>query len=135
MSALPPITSFISKTLATSLLAGTLIAGTLIASCVASDVDAAEQTISGRVASVTVYRDQARVIREIKIPASDQPQQIRVTGLPPQLIQRSSFTESDEGTNVRSLQVTLPDAKERGCGWRAKRGVEKTACRGESGRA
>lgn len=111
MSALPPTTSFVSKTLATSQLASPFIAAVLIANCAVSDVDAAEQTIPGRVASVTVYRDQARVIREIKIPASDQPQQIRVTGLPPQLIQRSSFTESDEGTNVRSLQVISPDVK------------------------
>ena len=106
MSALSLVTSSIARTLVTSLLAGVLFA-----SCMASVVYAAEQSISGRVVSVTVYRDQARVIRDIKIPASDQPQQIRITGLPPQLIQQSWFTESDEGTNVRSLQVTLPKAK------------------------
>ncbi len=106
MSVLSPSISAITKTLVTSLLAGILLDA-----CVGSDVDAAEQSISGRVVSVTVYRDQARVVREIEIPASDQPQQIRVPGLPPQMIQQSSFTEADEGTSVRSLQVTLQEAK------------------------
>ncbi len=71
-----------------------------------------EVSLPGRVTAVTVYRDQARVMREIDIPASDQPQKIRIPGLPPQLIEQSSFTESNEGAQVVSLQVFLQSRKQ-----------------------
>lgn len=108
MIAISRSTCSITKARRNRLLTGVL-AGILVAGYVSSSGTAAEQSIPGRVAAVTVYRDQARVIREVKIPASDQPQRIRVTGLPPELIEQSSFTQSNEGTHVLSLQVTLPE--------------------------
>ncbi|MGB7343249.1 MAG: DUF4139 domain-containing protein [Pirellulaceae bacterium] len=74
-------------------------------------VSAAEVVIPGRITAVTVYRDQARVVREVEIPAADGLQQIRVTQLPTQLIDQSTFTESGAGTNVRSLQVVATEVK------------------------
>ena len=55
--------------------------------------------------NVTVYRSQARVVREFKVPASPDIQQFHIAGLPKQFIQDSAFTETDDNTNVRSLQV------------------------------
>ncbi|MCA9129025.1 MAG: DUF4139 domain-containing protein [Planctomycetales bacterium] len=77
----------------------------LLLNLCSSPAVAEEIAVSGRVVEVTVYRDQARVIRDIEVPASDKPQQIRVLGLPVQLVEDSSFTEAGEGTQVLSHQV------------------------------
>lgn len=65
----------------------------------------AETETPGKIKSVTVYLDQARVVREITIAASDDPQRVRVTGLPQRLVTNSAFTESDDGVLVQSMQV------------------------------
>ncbi|MCG8653540.1 MAG: mucoidy inhibitor MuiA family protein [Pirellulales bacterium] len=64
-----------------------------------------QEVTKSKIAEVTIYRDQARVVRQIDIPASQELQQIRVVGLPSHLAVRSVFTEADAGTNVRSLRV------------------------------
>ena len=66
---------------------------------------AAELKVAGKISEVTVYRDQARVVREMNVPAGQELQQIRVTGLPSQLAHDSAFTESAPGTTVRSMRV------------------------------
>lgn len=70
-----------------------------------------EVVIDGRIDEVTVYRDQARVVRKLDIPAGANLQHIRVTGLPRQIEIRSAFTESDPGTNVRSMRIVSKQAR------------------------
>ncbi len=67
--------------------------------------NAEEQTLEGSITAATVYRDQARIVRELKLAASQEVQQIRVVGLPSQIVSRSAFTEADAGTNVRNMRV------------------------------
>lgn len=67
-------------------------------------MDAAE-AIASAVDAVTVYRDQAQVMRRLDVPASPELQSIRVTGLPTELIDGTAYAESDAGTTVRSVRV------------------------------
>lgn len=64
-----------------------------------------ELAVQGKIVEVTIYRNQARVVREIKLDAAPQLQPIRITGLPRHIVHRSVFTESSDGTNIRSLRV------------------------------
>ncbi len=96
-----------------------ILAAICLQSAWISPAVSAEQLIPGTIIDVTVYRDQARVVRELKLPAGQDLQQIRVTNLPSQLMPTSAFTESDSGTNVRSMRVVSkqgtidPDNKDR----------------------
>lgn len=76
--------------------------------------DAQEQLLSSKITAVTVYRDQAKVVREIQIPAAPQLQQIRVTGLPTHINRGNAFAEPDANTTVRSLQIVLHKTNEGG---------------------
>ena len=73
----------------------------VINSAVAELPEPTESTIK----SVTIYRSQARVVREFNVPALADIQQFYVAGLPKQFVLNSAFTESDANTSVRSLQV------------------------------
>ena len=66
---------------------------------------AQEQLLSSKITDVTVYRDQAKVVREIQIPAAPGLQHIRVSGLPTHMNCESAHTESDAKTIVRSMQI------------------------------
>ena len=74
-------------------------------------LNAQEQEIAGKITSVTVYRNQARVVREIQLAASSEPQHIRVPGLPTHLAPQSAYTESDPKTRVRSIRIDSQTAK------------------------
>ena len=76
----------------------------------AHDVNAAEQELKGTITEVTVYRDLARVVRELRVPATQEIQHLRVTGLPAQIVPRSAFTEADANTSVRSMRVVAKRA-------------------------
>lgn len=65
----------------------------------------AQTVVQGEIIEATIYRDQARVVRSIPIPASPELQEIRVTKLPMQLDTTSVYTETTLETNVRSLRV------------------------------
>lgn len=86
----------------------------LLCSLVAPSAHAQEQVLSSKITTVTVYRDQAKVVREIQIPASPQLQQIRVVGLPTHINRGNAFAESDANTTVRSLQIVLHKTNEDG---------------------
>ncbi len=68
----------------------------------------AEVVLDGKIDQVTIYRDQARIIRTVEIPPAADLQQIRVPDLPREMEVRSAFTESDTGTQVRSMRI-VPD--------------------------
>ena len=61
--------------------------------------------VTGKIASVTIYRDQARVVREIDVPALKESQTILVDELPNHFMEQSLYTESDSGTVVQGLRV------------------------------
>ncbi|TWT82185.1 hypothetical protein CA13_36460 [Planctomycetes bacterium CA13] len=58
-----------------------------------------------KIDSVTLYHNEARVVREMQLPASNEVQQIRVPHLPIGLISGSATAESDSATTVRSLRI------------------------------
>ena len=62
--------------------------------------------IDSRITTVTVFREQANVIREIKLSAAADRQTIRVTGLPRTLRNQSIRWESEADISVRSLRVS-----------------------------
>ena len=78
-----------------------------LAFAVVTDAADLPEPTESTIKSVTVYRNQARVVREFKVPANAAIQRFHIAGLPKQFIQGSAFTESDEDTRVRSLQVCL----------------------------
>ncbi|WP_153557777.1 DUF4139 domain-containing protein [Roseimaritima sediminicola] len=57
------------------------------------------------IARVSIYRDQARVVRTVAVPAGGETQRIEVPDLPPSLVEGSVYTESAPGVTVRSLVV------------------------------
>ncbi len=67
-------------------------------------LDAAE-AIESTIDTVTVYRDQAQVVRRFDVPASPELQRIRLTGLPAQLVEGTAYAESQAGTTVRSVRI------------------------------
>lgn len=62
--------------------------------------------VESQITSVTVFRQQANVVRQVKLDASDAAQRIRVTGLPETLRDQSVRWESDAGITVRSFRVS-----------------------------
>lgn len=82
-----------------------------LAFAVVTDAADLPEPTESTIKSVTVYRNQARVVREFKVPANAAIQRFHIAGLPKQFIQGSAFTESDEDTRVRSLQV-IPKIEE-----------------------
>ncbi|QEG38762.1 DUF4139 domain-containing protein [Roseimaritima ulvae] len=65
----------------------------------------ADEAVASAIDAVTVYRDQAQVIRRFDVPASPELQRIRVTGLPAQLVEGTAYAESEANTTVRSVRV------------------------------
>ena len=78
------------------------IAVVLCSSSVAAELP---DPLPSKITGVTVYQHQARVTREFNVPAGDSIQQIHIAGLPKKLIPTSAFTEADNDTIIRSLQV------------------------------
>jgi len=60
----------------------------------------------GIIRQVTLYRDQARVTREINVPPADGVRVIEVTQLPVQVVSESVFAEGNEVTSVRAVRVS-----------------------------
>ncbi len=61
--------------------------------------------VRGDIRSVTVFREQAMVSRQIAFPAGEGMRTIKVTGLPDALIPDSLCAEGDDGTTVRAVRV------------------------------
>ena len=59
----------------------------------------------GVVRQVTLYRDQARVTREIDIAAGPNDREIHVGRLPENIIPESVFAEADEAIEIRSVRI------------------------------
>lgn len=80
----------------------------IVAAVIAQDVDQdirdATEAVN-RISSVTIFRSQANVVREVRINASDQQQNICISGLPKTLRDRSLRWESDAEITVQSLQI------------------------------
>jgi hypothetical protein len=70
--------------------------------------EAAQNQISaeGSIKQVTLYRDQARVTRQIEVPAGIGMKVIEVTQLPEHLLPESVFAEGDAQTSVRAVRVS-----------------------------
>ncbi len=66
----------------------------------------AVQQATGQIESVTVYRQQALVSRNVNVPAGKGLRTIRVIGIPDSLIPDSMFAEGEAGTAVRAVRVT-----------------------------
>lgn len=62
--------------------------------------------VESQITSVTVFRHQANVVREIVLGANKEQQSIRITGLPQTLRDQSVRWESDAQITVRSLRVS-----------------------------
>jgi len=58
----------------------------------------------GKVTDVTLYRGQARVTREVQLPARTGAQEIVVSGMPKSIVPDSLFAEADAGTDVRAVR-------------------------------
>ncbi|GAA5506269.1 mucoidy inhibitor MuiA family protein [Novipirellula caenicola] len=73
---------------------------------------AAESIAAGTdtIDSVTLYRDQASVVRRIDVPASADLQQIRVTDLPASYVAGSAFSQCESGSVIRSTRVMTVDS-------------------------
>lgn len=63
------------------------------------------QAANGVIRQVTLYRDQARVTREIKVEAGVGLRVIDVSELPEQLLPESVFAEGDAALTVRAVRV------------------------------
>lgn len=61
--------------------------------------------LPGTITSVTVYQNQARVVREVPIQASERPILICVSGLPGTLVADSILVESNDPVQIRSIQT------------------------------
>ena len=72
----------------------------------------AQQAVESQLLSVTLYPDQARLVREIQIPPSAQVQRFRVIGLPQSLQVQSVMPQADAKTTVHSVQVRSESASE-----------------------
>ena len=90
------------------------VVGWLICSLVALPVVEQESQVvpqvvprkKGIVQSVTVYRDQALVIREIMIPDGVRNRMVTVSELPGELIQYSDYVVGDDGVVIRAVRVS-----------------------------
>ncbi|MEM9019823.1 MAG: DUF4139 domain-containing protein [Planctomycetota bacterium] len=62
------------------------------------------QGAESRVAEVTLYRDQAQILREVAVPAGEGAIELTVIGLPDQVIRDSLFAEGGEQIDVRAVR-------------------------------
>lgn len=63
------------------------------------------QGVESAVSEVTLYRNQAQVVRTLDVPAGQGPIEIVVTGLPDQILGNSLFAEGGEQVDVRAVQL------------------------------
>lgn len=61
--------------------------------------------VESNVAEVTLYRNQAQIIRTFEVPAGEGPIELVVPGLPDQIIGGSLFAEGGEQVDVRAVQM------------------------------
>jgi len=71
----------------------------------AATAQEAPKEVDSEVSEVTLYRDQAQVVRVLQVPAGQGPIEIVVTGLPDQIIASSLFAEGGEVVDVRAVQM------------------------------
>ena len=84
-----------------------LVLSVLLAGTRAAAQDAAPpqpQGAQSKVAEVTLYRDQAQIVRRVEVPAGQGPVEITVIGLPDQVIPDSLFAEGGEQIDVRAVR-------------------------------
>lgn len=62
------------------------------------------QTVESKVASVTLYRSQALVTRQVKVTGAQGAREIVVEGLPPQVVPGSLFAEGSNNVEVRAVR-------------------------------
>lgn len=62
------------------------------------------QEAESQIAEVTLYRDQAQVVRSVEVPAGQGPIEVVVTGLPEQILGSSLFAEGGEQVDVRAVR-------------------------------
>ncbi len=65
---------------------------------------ASGQEARSEIAEVTLYRDQAQVVRSVEVPAGQGPIELVVTGLPEQIVGSSLFAEGGEQVDVRAVR-------------------------------
>lgn len=87
-----------------------ILLAALAISCLINNATSAQDKqdaidVDSQIISVTVFRRQANVVRQIQLAASAEVQKIRVTGLPHTLRDQSLRWESDADLSVRSLRV------------------------------
>lgn len=70
----------------------------------------AQAPIESVIRQVTLYRDQALVTREIKIPIGKGVREFIVRGLPSQVVLTSLFAESSGGIEVRGLRISQQES-------------------------
>ncbi|EMI15651.1 hypothetical protein RMSM_07416 [Rhodopirellula maiorica SM1] len=101
--------SFKNDALAITITAATLLHSIALTGC---QTNAAEPIAAGTetIDSVTLYRDQATVMRQIDVPASTQLQQIRVTDLPESYVDGTAFSQCESGSVIRSTRVMTVDS-------------------------
>ncbi len=65
---------------------------------------AESMVLTGKPTKVTVYRDQAQVVREVTVAGKAGPVQVVVTDLPEHVLSASLFAECDGGIDVRAVR-------------------------------
>jgi hypothetical protein len=76
-----------------------------LACALSAAVALAEETVTGRVTDVTLYRGQALVTRTIPVAADAAGGELVVGDLPQQIVDGSLFAEADEGIEVRAVRL------------------------------
>lgn len=61
--------------------------------------------VESDVTEVTLYRNQAQIVRTFEVPAGEGPIELVVPGLPDQIIGSSLFAEGGEAVDVRAVQM------------------------------
>lgn len=72
--------------------------------CCTASFHQTAQAQPGRVTRVTLYRGQARVTREIPLPAKTGALEVVVPGMPHSVVPDSLYAEADAGTDVRAVR-------------------------------
>lgn len=70
----------------------------------AQDPAAEPKGAPSKVSEVTLYRDQAQIVRLVEVPAGEGPVEVTVVGLPEQVIPDSLFAEGGERIDVRAVR-------------------------------